>query len=171
MFVGALCMSLLVACEQQELGENDGMSVNELRVEAEISSTGKIASRTTTTEEGQVAFAENDQIGFYTPTSEKSGSWIFNGESWTASELYTWPDKKVTYNFCAYYPFTGAEARNAITMPDLSAQNGVASQLNLYDFLVARSTTSYTTHQGTVSFTGDEAFKHVYALIAITLKA
>lgn len=171
MMLGALCMSFLVACEQQEFTENETESGNELRVEAEISSTGLLPSRTVTTPEGNVSFAENDQIGFYTPATAESGSWTFNGMNWTSTELYTWPDKTETYDFCAYYPFTVAETRDAITMPDLSTQNGLSTQLSKYDFLVARSKAGYATHKGIVSFTGEEAFKHVYALLAVTLKA
>ena len=169
--VGAMCMSLLVACEQQNFGENESGVENVLRVEAEISSTGVKPSRTTTNEKGNVTFVENDKIGFYTPTTEQSGSWTFNGVNWVSSEIYTWPDKKTDYDFCAYYPFAQPETRDAISMPDLSTQNGLASQLNIYDFLVARSTTGYVKGKGMVSFTGDDAFKHVYALIAITLSA
>lgn len=169
--LGTLCLSLLVACEQQELGENENQFENELRVEAEISSASIRGSRTTTTAEGQVTFAENDKIGFYTPFIGESGAWTFNGVNWTSAESYTWADKTTSYDFCAYYPFTVAETRDAITMPDLSAQKGLSNQLKDYDFLVARSSASFDTHKGVVSFTGKEAFKHVYALLVITLKA
>lgn len=161
-----LCMSVLVACEQQDLCENESELCNCLRVEAEVSSQ-PITSRTSTSK-GKVTFAENDVIGFYTPKSEKSGSWTYTKGVWSSEQMYTWPDKKETYEFCAYYPFVAAEKRNEITMPLLSRQTGDSNDLSTYDFLVARCSSSYATNKGAVSFTGDKAFHHVYALMVVT---
>lgn len=171
MILGAMCMSLLVACEQQEVCVNEGEYGNNLRIEAEISPSGFFASRTTTTAEGKVTFAENDKIGFFAPQISTSGSWTFSDNDWTTDQTYTWPDKLSTHIFCAYYPFAESVSRDAVAMPNLLEQNGLLNELNKFDFLVARCSTSYADNNGVVSFTGGNAFKHVYALIAITLKA
>lgn len=55
-------------------------------------------------------------------------------------------------------------------MPDLSGQTGALSQLSGYDFLVARCSTSYQNSNGQVRFTGDDAFKHVFSLVAFCVK-
>ncbi len=169
--LGALCMSFLVSCEQQEMSGNEEMSEKTLQVEAEIASTGNLCSRTTTASDGKVVFAEGDEIGLYAPHTGVSGAWTYNGGIWSTNSLYTWPDKLSTHDFCAYYPFTEPETRDAITMPDLSTQNGLLDQLKTYDFLVARCSTSYSAKNGVVSFTGEQSFKHVLALLSISLRA
>lgn len=170
LFLGTLCLSFLVACEENELGVTDEMNSKQLRVEAEIANSSVLSSRTSTTAEGKVSFTTGDKIGFYMPETAESGLWTYNGESWTSSTEYTWPDKESTYDFCAYYPFTSAETRDAITMPDLSKQTGEISKIGTYDFMVARCSSNYATNSGKVLFKGEQAFKHVYAMIAITLK-
>ena len=164
-----MCLFSLTACEHNDLNVEEDFSENFLSVEAEISESA-VVSRTTTDSAGKVTFANGDKIGFYTPTSRESGLWTLTDNSWTSEKAYVWPKKNVSYNFCAYYPFIAAETRDAITMPDLSAQDGTIDNIGKYDFLVARCTASYATHNGTVSFTGEEAFKHTNAMLAITLK-
>lgn len=168
LFWGTLCMFLMVACEQQDVNEMNVTSDDVLRVEAEISS--ETQTSRTQTQDGKVTFSENDVIGFYTPETETSGSWKYVDGDWVSEDAYSWPDKVTSYDYCAYYPFVKAEKRDAITMPDLSAQKGLASELGKFDFLVARCSASYDTNKGTVAFTGEQAFKHVYALLSVTLK-
>ena len=168
--VGALCMSLLMACENQDFKGNEEIPGNNLRVEAEIAASGAHLSRTSTTESGTVTFASGDRIGFYMPEDEQSGAWTFVDEVWTSDKTYSWPDKAQTYNFCAYYPFTASEARTAITMPDLSTQTGTLAGLKTLDFLAARCEASYSTKSGVVSFTGEQSFKHVYAMMVVNLR-
>lgn len=164
---GALSLSLLVACEEQNV-ENDVVAES-VRVEAEITSSGSNSTRTSTTGNA-VTFAEGDQIGFYMPEAEESGFWTLSDGVWVPSTTYVWPDKINSYDFCAYYPFTVANPRTSISMPDLTAQTGEASELGNYDFLVARCAAKYNTANGVVSFTENQAFKHVYSLMSITLK-
>ena len=169
LFLGAIALSLLASCEQNDIPGNEKQTQN-LRVEAEISSNGVHASRTATTDKGTVTFAEGDNIGFYMPEADLSGSWTYSKGSWSAVTAYVWPDVVNAYDFCAYYPFTQPESRSEISMPDLTQQDGTWDNLSDFDFLVARCTTNYRTHSGVVTFTGDEAFKHLYALVSITIK-
>lgn len=167
LILGTFVMSMMVACEQQDFSSNE--SDDSLRVEAEIFSDKDSHTRTST--EGQtVSFKAGDKIGFYMPDSETSGVWTYSGEKWESTTEYVWPDKLQTHNFCAYYPFSKAEARNLITMPDLSQQTGTAADLEKYDFLVARCSSNYAKANGIVSFKGQEAFTHVLSLLSITLK-
>ena len=167
-FLGIISMPLIVACEQQELENNEFLS-EMLSVKAEITSASNPATRTTTSGT-KVSFAEGDRIGFYMPDAGKSGLWTLSSSVWSSSVAYVWPDKVNSFTFCAYYPYTASENRTSISMPDLTTQTGDAAELGSYDFLVARSTCSYSTSKGAVSFTGKQAFKHVYSLLSITLK-
>ena len=169
LILGTIALSLLAACEQQDLpgGENQSNSLN---IEAEISANASRTSRTATNTKGVVTFAEGDGIGFYMPASEQSAEWTFTGGDWSSVSSFVWPDILNVYNFCAYYPFAQSEPRTEIEMPDLTRQDGTWENLKTYDFLAARCATNYKQHNGIVSFTGDEAFKHVYALVSVTLK-
>lgn len=170
LILGTAFLSMLTACEQQDVLSNNENLSDVLGIEAEISAKASQLSRTSTTEKGNVAFAEGDAIGFFMPESDLSGSWTLSDGSWSSDAAYVWPDVLNTYDFCAYYPFVTAESRTEISMPDLKNQNGTWENLSQYDFLAARCKTNYKAHNGTVPFTGDEAFKHVYALVSVTLK-
>ena len=161
-------MSAMVACEQQDVVCEDTEN-NALKVEAEIAASTLDYSRTSTTAK-TVEFTQGDKIGFYMPEAENSNSWTYSSGTWTATSDCVWPDKTNSYDFCAYYPFSQTAPRTEIPMPDLTTQEGGVDNLGKYDFLVARCTASYSTGDGVVSFTKDQAFKHVYALISVTLK-
>lgn len=165
--IWAVALSGLVACQQNE-GLEDNVFDSSLKVVAEIASNA--SSRTTTQRDGKVSFKENDKIGFYMPEAETSGLWTYDGDVWNSSIHYQWKDKVNDYTFCAYYPFTEEASRTQIPMPDLTKQNGTWEQIGMYDFLAARCTTNYSENKGVVSFTGDEAFKHQYALVSVTIK-
>ena len=55
-------------------------------------------------------------------------------------------------------------------MPSLSGQDGTMATIATKDFLAITKSESYVTNNGVVSFTGDYSFKHVSALVKITLK-
>ena len=168
--LGTMALSLLVACSKQELSVNEIVEGNApLGVEAEVSSVTAGRSRTST-ENNSVNFTNGDQIGFYMPEAETSGKWTYQDMKWNSDDSYVWPDKSSTFKFCAYYPFSQAVSRSLIPMPDLSQQDGTIANLGNYDFLVARCSSNYVKGNGIVSFTGQEAFKHVSSLVAITLK-
>ena len=165
--IWAVALSCMVACQQNE-GLEDNVCESALTVEAEVVSNA--ASRTTTQSDGKVAFKENDRIGFYMPDAETSGEWTYDGEVWNSSVVYQWKDKVKDYTFCAYYPYAAKAPRTQIPMPDLAKQEGTWEHIGEYDFLSARCTTNYSENHGVVSFTGDEAFKHQYALVSVTIK-
>ena len=167
--LGTICLFSLSACKQNESNVVDEFSENILRLEASVSAS-PIDSRTATNPSGKVSFENGDKIGFYTPETVKSGFWTLTEGTWTSEKVYVWPTKTQTYEYCAFYPCTLAETRDAITMPDLSQQDGTIENIGQYDFLVARCTAGYATNHGTVAFTGEQAFKHTGAMLAITLK-
>jgi hypothetical protein len=55
-------------------------------------------------------------------------------------------------------------------MPSLSGQDGTMATIATKDFLAITKSESYVTNNGVVSFTEDYSFKHVSALVKITLK-
>lgn len=170
MFFCVLGLPMLVACQQNDLAEISS-ELNPLSMEAEISgASNNVISRTNTTHEGNVSFSAGDKIGFYMPEAETAGEWSYSGSNWTSSVNYEWKDKVMPYHFCAFYPSVESAPRTAIPMPDLSLQTGTWEDLGQYDFLVAHNTSKYTDKSGVVSFTGESAFKHVYAMVSITLK-
>lgn len=160
---GLIC---LFGCQQNDdLGNEVENQV--LKIEAEVALNG--LSRTSTQADGKVVFQEEDRIGFYMPEDENSGLWTYDGASWNSASSYEWKDKVNDYDFCAYYPYESSVSRTQIPMPDLSQQKGVFVQVGEYDFLTARCTTNYKKGNGVVSFTGENAFKHAYALVSITV--
>lgn len=169
--VGAcLVLSLLASCQQNESLSN--MSEDAvLRLRASVYAAGAEA-RTVTDEMGGTEFSELDALGFFMPEENNPVKWTLTSGQWISESPLTWKDKVNTFQFCAYYPYSEeATTRTSIPMPDLSKQSGSLSEVGDFDFLAARCQTSYQeTDNGTVSFTGSSSFKHVYSLLAITLK-
>lgn len=170
--IGAcICLSLLTACQQKEtLADVDDAS-QVLKLEASVYSPEQNA-RTVTSEEGSTTFAEKDELGFFMPGEDQPVKWTFDEGRWVAESSLSWKDKVSSFLFCAYYPYAEeSTSRESIPMPDLSLQSGTLAGIGDFDFLSARCQTSYKeTDNGTVSFTGESSFKHVYSLISITIK-
>ena len=154
------CMALLAGCQQAEEIEN----ADELRMSIEAS-IGKqdVASRYSGT-----AFENNDIIGL----SVNSGAfveWTYNGTNWTTTSTVNWEDKTTDHTFYAFYPYVTGASKESVPMPNLAGQDGMMTEVLKRDFLYTTKTQSYGT-DGTVSLTGNAAFKHVSSLVVITLK-
>lgn len=160
-------MALLAGCQQadeiEELGEKLPMSM-----EANIGKVSAISRYSGDTPDA-VTFKDNDKVGL----SVNGGGfiqWMCVGEKWNPVDAtVNWDDKSTPHNFIAFYPFVTGASKGNVPMPDLSVQDGTMGTVAACDFLVAAKSQSYGAN-GTVSFTGKNAFEHVSSLVVITLK-
>lgn len=164
----AVWMSLLAGCQQNELTGKMDESLD-VRLQASVAGTDA-SSRTLLEENGKTVFAEGDEIGLFMPQEDTSVKWSLSTSLWTSDSKPVWKNKVDNFEFCAYYPYVDGDSRTQIPMPDLTTQTGEASLIGDYDFLAARCSASYTDNNGTVSFTKDAAFKHVFSLISVTVQ-
>lgn len=169
LYLGGL-IALLVSCKEQDLLLETEKEVLPMRVEASIAQDAKSA-RTAMSGENAISFSENDCIGLFVPWESTARKWTYNGTTWTSAQSVYWKDKETNYTFYAYYPCGSevAASKDAVPLPNLSSQTGTLDGLAAYDFLVASVTTKYsTTNNGTLSFTGSDAFQHVLSRITFS---
>lgn len=97
--------------------------------------------------------------------------WTYDGASWNPEKTIVWENRADDFDFQAYYPCeeTAQVTRTSVPMPDLSVQTGDIDDIGTKDFLVGKCTTSYSDYNGVVSFSGTNAFKHVYSLLHINI--
>lgn len=169
LYLGGL-IALLVSCKEQDLLLETEKEVLPMRVEASIAQDAKSA-RTAMSGENAISFSENDCIGLFVPWENTARKWTYSGTAWNSLQSVYWKDKETNYTFYAYYP--GGEEMavsvNSVPMPDLSSQEGTIAGLAKYDFLVASTIAKYsTTNNGTLSFTGHNAFQHVLSRITFS---
>ena len=163
------CMALLAGCQQaDEIEELD----NKLPMSVEASIVKTMGSRYAVQNEdpNQLSFANGNAIGMAVE-GEEFVEWTLNGSTWTPTgDCVYWPDKNTAYKFNAFYPFADVTDEGGIKMPSLSGQDGTMATIATKDFLAITKSESYVTNNGVVSFTEDYSFKHVSALVKITLK-
>ena len=163
------CMVLLAGCQQA--GEIEELG-NELPMSVEASIVKTMGSRYAVIDEdpNQLSFANGNAIGLAVE-GEEFVEWTLNGSTWTPTgDCVYWPDKNTAYKFNAFYPFADVTDEGGIKMPSLSGQDGTMATIATKDFLAITKSESYVTNNGVVSFTEDYSFKHVSALVKITLK-
>ena len=163
------CMALLAGCQQANEIEELG---NELPMSVEASIVKTMGSRYAVIDEdpNQLSFADGNAIGMAVE-GEEFVEWTLNGSTWTPTgDCVYWPDKNTAYKFNAFYPFADVTDEGGIKMPSLSGQDGTMATIATKDFLAITKSESYVTNNGVVSFTEDYSFKHVSALVKITLK-
>ena len=163
------CMALLAGCQQadeiEELGDKLPMSV-----EASIVKTMGSRYAVQNEDPNQLSFVEGNAIGVAVE-GEGFVKWTLNGSTWTPTgDCVYWPDKNTAYKFNAFYPFADVTDEGGIKMPSLSGQDGTMATIATKDFLAITKSESYVTNNGVVSFTEDYSFKHVSALVKMTLK-
>ena len=162
-------MALLAGCQQANEIEELG---NELPMSVEASIVKTMGSRYAVIDEdpNQLSFANGNAIGLAVE-GEEFVEWTLNGSTWTPTgDCVYWPDKNTAYKFNAFYPFADVTDEGGIKMPSLSGQDGTMATIATKDFLAITKSESYVTNNGVVSFTEDYSFKHVSALVKITLK-
>ena len=155
----------LASCESQEV-QNVSESNDDLlavQIEAAISSGSAARSES---EVGKTAFADADELGLFAFGNTSVSKWTYSSSTWSAESTLYWPTKSTEYTFYAFYPYDENATLTSVPMPDLTAQDGTFSESN--DFIVASKTCSYnSTTDGLVSFSGDDAFKHVYSMLTL----
>lgn len=172
----AACVSVLAACEKNEVVVN-GSEMNEaslasdlaVKIEAEVGGKG-MRSRTATDEGGSVSFVDNDNIGMFMPNTGKLVKWTYSKGVWATEPGVQWENKVDKFDFHAFYPYAEGAEMTSVAMPDLSVQSGKLEDVGSKDFIVARKTASFGTDSGKVSFTGENAFGHVYSLVYVTVR-
>ena len=118
-----------------------------------------------------VTFSTNDKVGMFIQNQENPVLWTYDGTSWNPEKTIVWENRADDFDFQAYYPCeeTAQVTRTSVPMPDLSVQTGKLGDIGSKDFLVGKCTTSYSDYNGVVSFSGTNAFKHVYSLLHINI--
>lgn len=153
---------------------NDTLSLNEdlpVKLFIEVGSNPKPVSKTVTNIDGSASFSENDKVGLFIPNQETPVLWTYDGTLWNSEDKVVWENRVDKFEFLAYYPCetTVDVTRTSVSMPDLSVQTGDIDDIGTKDFLVGKCTTSYSDDNGVVSFSGTNAFKHVYSLLHINI--
>ena len=160
------CMAMLVGCQQTDGIENQREELV-MSMEASIVKS-ELGSRYSGETPNVVAFVDGDKIGL----SVNDGSfaqWTYGDEKWTTTPSVNWNDKSSEHSFTAFYPYTADASKSNVPMPDLSGQDGTMASIAVHDFLVSTKKQAYGA-DGIVSFTGNDAFKHVSSLVTLTLK-
>jgi hypothetical protein len=163
----ASSVMLLASCGDvtvpSENASENGLSVS-LLTEIEQTST-----RTAMDSNGVSTFQTNDKIGLIMNKTSFS-CWTLNGSTWSSTTSVYWNDKSTQHTFEAFYPYAACSDREKVPVPVLTEQSGSLSDLASYDFLVASASLYYTTNNGIVAFTGDNAFEHKLTLVKLNLK-
>ena len=170
----SLCLSLLVGCQQSV----DDLTVNEecpISIEASIGDAG--GSRYSGDGPNDAAFSNRDEIGLAYQVGEDAATdfvkWTFNEGVWSQNgSTIAWKNKEEEHTFYAFYPYGNNDSNTTleqVKMPPLTNQDGTMSSVAACDFLVAKKNMIYS-NDGKVSFTGDNAFKHISSLIVLNLK-
>ena len=168
-FATVCCMAMLAGCQQAEEIVNPS---EELPMAIEASIEDQMESRYVSSDNtpNNLSFATNESVGVFV-NERPAIKWTYKGNSWEPETTVYWPDKSEKgHDFYAFYPYAAATSKENVPMPSLANQKGTIECLSACDFLIATTQESYGT-DGVVSFTGEKhCFKHVSALIAITIK-
>ena len=165
-FAAICCMVMLAGCQQTDGIANEGERLP-MYIKASIGKS-EVGSRYFVETPNSLSFYDGDEIGL----SVNDGAfvqWTYSDGRWDVVPAVNWNDKSSEHTFAAFYPFATGASKGYVPMPDLSGQDGTMASVASRDFLVSTKTQTYGTN-GIVSFTGDDAFKHVSSLVSITLK-
>ena len=165
-FAAICCMVMLAGCQQTDGIANEGERLP-MYIKASIGKS-EVGSRYFVETPNSLSFYDGDEIGL----SVNDGAfvqWTYSDGRWDVVPAVNWNDKSSEHTFAAFYPFATGASKGYVPMPDLSGQDGTMTSVATRDFLVSTKTQTYGTN-GIVSFTGDDAFKHVSSLVSITLK-
>ncbi len=170
--IAALCCMLMIGlfgCQQAEEIKSSDEKLR-MSIEASIGKDGVVAGRTALGSDGSsVSFVDGDAIGLFVDDGDLV-KWTYDNDKWGQDGAPIYWEDRGSHNFYAFYPYVANATLGNVSMPNLAEQTGDINELGTYDFLVATKEEAYTTNNGTVSFTGNYAFGHVFALIAVTLK-
>lgn len=158
----------LTGCQQsEESGLED--KVYPVSIEAGIVGSQMVAGRYVGEAPNNVSFKSGDQIGVAMVGGEGFVKWTYSNSKWESGNTMTWKNKTDDHTFYAFYPFAENAALASVPMPALTGQKGTMETVAACDFLVADKTLKCP-EDGTVSFTGSDAFEHVSSLVELKLK-
>ena len=160
------CMVMLAGCQQTDEIANEGERLP-MYIKARIGKS-ELVSRYFVETPNSVSFYDGDEIGL----SVNDGAfvqWTYSDGRWNVTPAVNWNDKSSEHTFTAFYPFVAGAVKNRVPMPNLVGQDGTMKSVATRDFLVSTKKQTYGAN-GIVSFTDDDAFKHVSSLVSITLK-
>ena len=171
-YAAICCLAMLAGCQQAEEIENPSEELP-MAIEASIESQmgSRYVSENNDGTPNSLVFTSGDKIGVFVDNRAAAQWTKGDGDNWTSSpNTIYWPDKVNSYDFYAFYPYQEATSITSVPMPSLAGQTGTIESLSACDFMVATANQSYTSNNGTVSFTGtNNKFKHVSSLVAITI--
>ena len=162
----ASLMFTLNSCEQSEMGKMEDENLT-MSIQANIGTSKLMQGRYAGDTPDAVNFAENDQIGLFIGEASPL-KWTYSQSVWKTEKIIYWQNKTDAFDFSAFYPYVEGADYAAIPMPDLKNQAGTLADVSAHDFLVAKTNQPYG-EDGAVKFTGEHAFKHVSALIQLTM--
>lgn len=154
------------SCYKESLSSDEKMEIS-LFVEVG----DKSSTKTVTDTDGTVTFSEGDKIGMFAFSERIPLQWSYQNSRWVSSESVKWENRTDDFEFLVYYPYQEIAdvTYESVPMPDLSEQSGRLKDIGDKDFLVGRATVSYADNNGTVSFSGENSMKHVYALLYLNV--
>ena len=164
--VAVSCMFTLNSCEQSEMGKMEDENLT-MSIQANIGTSKLMQGRYAGDTPDAVNFAENDQIGLFIGEASPL-KWTYSQSVWKTEKIVYWQNKTDAFDFSAFYPYAEGADYAAIPMPSLKNQVGTLTDVAAHDFLVAKTNQSYG-EDGAVKFTAEHAFKHVSALIQLTM--
>lgn len=100
----------------------------------------------------------------YATSSDKLGDFTYAGN---ATAMYLQKNEEV--EFAAYYPFTGTEGTAAGAISNVKTDD--QSKQKTFDFLFATGAKASKAAGATLSFTGENAFKHEMTRLVINIQA
>ncbi len=154
----------------EDEAEGSLLNMPNIRVEASILNNNQTGSRYSGSDYKNLSFSQNDSICIFMD-GKNLGKWLLNNDVWSPIENSIWSDTINTHVFKSFYPYNKYCCLDSVYSPSLIDQDGTLDNLKKYDLLVASKTTSYSESKGVVSFTGENAFKHLLSLIRINILA
>ena len=166
LFLAVSCSLMIGAC-QQTVDENLESETLQMSIQANIGTPKLLSGRYAGSTPDAVNFAENDQIGLFIKEVAPL-KWTYSQSVWNTENLVYWENKTEAFDFSAFYPYAEGATYEVVPMPSLAQQVGTMADVAAHDFLIATTNQSYGL-DGVVKFTDDHSFKHVSALIQLTM--
>lgn len=172
---GVMALVLLAACQHDRSVDNEFVKHDERKVSI-VASIGKQTLNRTVADNNVFRFCGEDEMGVFAGEGSAYKWTLVETEERTEWQTETgtsmqWPveDVAASVNFWGYSPYTGPVTDLAVTMPELSDQTGRLDAISPFDFLVAKSATTYKAAGGQVRFVGTDAFKHASSLVVLQI--
>lgn len=167
-----MAMIGMSGCQQAEEIKSKSEELR-MSIEASIGKDGAVSGRTSLGNDGNVSFVDEDAIGLFVNTrSVVEWTYDVDDKTWEADGDIYWDNTEGEHQFYAFYPYAGDATLTNVPMPGLTIQTGDMDDIDEYDFLYATKVQKYSdgNPDGVVSFSGEDAFEHVFSLITITLQ-